>query len=55
MNGWIRDYTDNEINIILKIINNKKYFYEDKTTNTTILICSNKLDFEKKGYSIYKK
>lgn len=49
MNGWIRDYTDNEINIILKIINNKKYFYEDKTTNTTILICSNKLDFEKKA------
>lgn len=49
MNGWIQSYTDDEINHVIKIINNKEYFYKDENTSTTILICSNKLNFEKKA------
>lgn len=49
MNGWVKSYKDDEIDHVLKIINKKQYFYEDKNTSTTILIFSSKLNFEKKS------
>ena len=47
MNGWVKSYTDDEIDSVLKIINNRQYSYKDNFI--TILIYSNKLNFEKKS------
>ena len=47
MKGWVKSYTDDEIDSVLKIINNRQYSYKDNFI--TILIYSNKLNFEKKS------
>lgn len=47
MNGWVQSYTNDEINSILTVINNRQYCYKDDYI--TILIYSHKLNFEKKS------